>query len=175
MSLNRYYWHKRKNLKSFWFFLSLKTPALSNRMDEKLFEGNENKLAMLQREKQPNYGVFSGPYFPVFVLNTEIYAVNLRIQSEYEEIQTRKNSVFRYFHAVLYLSKESAKSMWLKNISMNLWPIFAGESQIVSLREKCPNTEFFLVCIFPYSVWIREEKDQKRLRIWTLFRQIVCI
>ena len=66
-------------------------------MDEKLFEGNENKLAMLQREKQPNYGVFSGPYFPVFVLNTEIYAVNLRIQSEYGEIQTRKNSVCRYF------------------------------------------------------------------------------
>ena len=80
-------------------------------MDEKLFEGNENKLAIIQCEKQPNCGVFSGPYFPVFVLNTEIYAVNLRIQSEYEEIQTRKNSVFRYFHAVLYLSKESAKSM----------------------------------------------------------------
>ena len=31
-------------------------------------------------------GVFSGLYFPVFGLNTEIYAVNLRIQS--------KNSVF---------------------------------------------------------------------------------
>ena len=33
-----------------------------------------------------------------------------------------------------------------------------------SLREKCPNTEFFLVRIFLYS-------DQKRLRIWTLFTQ----
>ena len=28
------------------------------------------------------YGVISGPCFPVFGLNTEIYGVNLRIQSE---------------------------------------------------------------------------------------------
>ena len=30
-----------------------------------------------------------------------------------------------------------------------------------SLREKCPNTEFFLVRIFLYSVWIQENTDQK--------------
>ena len=29
--------------------------------------------------KVSKYGVFSGPYFPVFGLNTEIYFVNLRI------------------------------------------------------------------------------------------------
>ena len=33
-----------------------------------------------------------------------------------------------------------------------------------TLSQKCPNTEFFLVRIFPYS-------DQKKLRIWTLFTQ----
>ena len=44
------------------------------------------------------YGVFSGPYFPVFGLNTEIYGVNLRIHSEYRKIRTRKNSVFKYFY-----------------------------------------------------------------------------
>ena len=43
------------------------------------------------------YGVFCGPYFPVFGLNTKIYFGNLRIQSEYRKIQTRKNSVFGYF------------------------------------------------------------------------------
>ena len=43
------------------------------------------------------YGVFCGPYFPAFGLNTKIYFVNLRIQSEYRKIQTRKNSVFGYF------------------------------------------------------------------------------
>ena len=32
---------------------------------------------------------------------------------------------------------------------------------LTSLREKCPNTEFFLVRIFPYSDWIRENTDQK--------------
>ena len=31
------------------------------------------------------YAVFSGPYFPVFGLNMEIYGVNIRIQSEYEK------------------------------------------------------------------------------------------
>ena len=30
-----------------------------------------------------------------------------------------------------------------------------------ALREKCPNTEFFLVRIFVYSYWIQEDTDQK--------------
>ena len=37
-----------------------------------------------------------------------------------------------------------------------------------SLREKCPNTWFFLVPISPYSDWIGENTDQKKLRIWPL-------
>ena len=54
----------------------------------------------------------------------------------------------------------------------------------ITLREKCPNMEFFLVRIVPHSVWIRrdtnylsvfspkrENKDQKKLRIWTHFTQ----
>ena len=43
------------------------------------------------------YGVFSGPYFPVFGLNTDIYKENFRIQSECRKIRTRNNSVFGYF------------------------------------------------------------------------------
>ena len=43
------------------------------------------------------YGVFSGPYFPVFEMNTEIYGVNLSIPSKYGKIRTRKNSVFGHF------------------------------------------------------------------------------
>ena len=34
-----------------------------------------------------------------------------------------------------------------------------------TLREKCPNTEVFLVRIFPYSDWIRENTDQNKLSI----------
>ena len=41
----------------------------------------------------------------------------------------------------------------------------------LSLREKCPNTEFFMVRIFLYSDWIQENTDQKKLRIWTIFRR----
>ena len=47
--------------------------------------------------KACKYGVFSGPYFPVCGLNTEIYGVNLRVQSEHRKRQTRKNSVFGHF------------------------------------------------------------------------------
>ena len=60
-----------------------------------------------------------------------------------------------------------------------------GMSPIISyipLLEKCPNTEFFPVRIFPHSDRIRrdncpysarmwENTDQKELRIWTLFTQ----
>ena len=41
--------------------------------------------------------VFSGPNFPVFGPNTEIYGVNLGVQSEYMKIRTRKNSLFGHF------------------------------------------------------------------------------
>ena len=44
-----------------------------------------------------------------------------------------------------------------------------------SLREKCPNAEFFLVPIlrskFPYSVQMQENTDKKKVRIWTLLTQ----
>ena len=47
--------------------------------------------------KVSKYGVISGPYFPVYGLNTEIYRVSLRIQSEYTKIKTRKSSIFGHF------------------------------------------------------------------------------
>ena len=47
--------------------------------------------------KVSKYGAISGLYFPVFGLNTEIYEVNLHIQSEYRKIRTRNNSVFEHF------------------------------------------------------------------------------
>ena len=47
--------------------------------------------------KVSKYGVFSGPYFPAFGLNTERYSVSLRIQSEYGKMRTRKSSVFEHF------------------------------------------------------------------------------
>ena len=62
------------------------------------------------------YGSFSGPCFPVLGLNTEIYRVNLCIQSEYRKIRTSKNSVFGHFsHSDILLKKFSFffKTKWL--------------------------------------------------------------
>ena len=47
--------------------------------------------------KVSKYGVFSGRYFPVFRLKTEIFFINLYIQSECRKIWTRKNSVSGHF------------------------------------------------------------------------------
>ena len=79
---------------------------------------------------------------------------------------------------------------WMK---FSFWKIRAYRNDIFSLinavqktktlNEKYPNTEFFLLRIFPHSDWIRrdtissysvrirENTDQKKLRIWTLFKQ----
>ena len=43
---------------------------------------------------------FAGPYFPAFGLNTEIYTVSLRIQSECGKIWTRKTLNTDIFHPV---------------------------------------------------------------------------
>ena len=53
--------------------------------------------------KASKYGVFSGPYFHVFGLNTEVFGVNLRIQSEYGKIPTEKTLYLDTFHAVILL------------------------------------------------------------------------
>ena len=50
--------------------------------------------------KVSKYGVFSGPYFPVFGLNREIYGVNLRIQSQYTgKYGPEKTPYLDAFHA----------------------------------------------------------------------------
>ena len=55
--------------------------------------------------KVSKYGVFSGPYFPVFGRNTEIYEVNLRIQSEYRKTRTTKNSIFGHFSRSVFIMR----------------------------------------------------------------------
>ena len=40
-----------------------------------------------------------------------------------------------------------------------------------TLRKNWPNTEFYLVRIFPYLDWTRKNTDQKILRVWTFFAQ----
>lgn len=47
--------------------------------------------------KMSKYRVFPAPHFPVYGLNTVIYAANFRIQSKYKKIWTRKNCAVGYF------------------------------------------------------------------------------
>ena len=58
-------------------------------------------LTIALREKCLNAKFFLVRIFVLFELNTDIYSVNLRIQSEYGKIRTRKDSVFGHFsHSV---------------------------------------------------------------------------
>ena len=50
--------------------------------------------------KMSKYEAFSGRYFPIFGLNTEICGVNLQVQLKYGKIRTRKKSVFEFFYTV---------------------------------------------------------------------------
>ena len=50
--------------------------------------------------KMSKYGICSGHYFPVFGLNTEIYEVNHRIQSEYRKYGPEKTRYLETFRAV---------------------------------------------------------------------------
>ena len=57
---------------------------------------------------------FSGPYFPAFDLNTEIYRVHCSIQSECGKIRTRKTPNMVTFHPLLstVFTKVSITNIW---------------------------------------------------------------
>ena len=57
---------------------------------------------------------FSGPYFPVFRLNTEIYSVNLRIHPKYRKMRIRRNSVFGHFSRSEFQTTNDKMSFGLK-------------------------------------------------------------
>ena len=100
-----------------WIKLRLKTAFISNFysivsppiISGRIFRGMGKRISVAKKSswhpdvdvyiarKVSKYGVISGPYFPAFGLNTEIYSFYLCIQSEYRKIQVRKTSVFGHF------------------------------------------------------------------------------
>ena len=60
-----------------------------------------------------------GPFFPVFELNTGIYGVNFRIQSEYYKIRARKNSAFEHFSNSVVSTKPKGKPPYSVRILEN--------------------------------------------------------
>ena len=65
---------------------------------------------------------FSGPYFPVFRLNTERHDVSLRIQSNCRTIRTKKTPNTDTFHAVFDLSQVQVK----QNLVFSVIEMHAG-------------------------------------------------
>ena len=67
-----------------------------------LLNASTNHKVLLKGTAQKvfKYGVYSGPYFPVFGLNTDMYSVNLRFQSEYRKYLPEKTPYLDTFHAV---------------------------------------------------------------------------
>ena len=86
------------------------------------------------------YGVFSGPYFSVLGLNREIYGVNLRIQLEYGNIRTRKNSVFGHFsRSAIKRTQFPLALAWLPYWIRIYWTNMSGWKilLIFNNRKKC--------------------------------------
>ena len=78
-----------KYLKSLYFDGPLAGVVMDTRS-----ESSAHQRMTLTARKVSKYGVFSGPYFPAFGLNTETYGENLHIKSRCGKIRTRKNSVW---------------------------------------------------------------------------------
>ena len=57
---------------------------------------------------------FSGPFFPLFGLNTEIYGVNHRIQFECREIRSTKIPNTDIFHLVELSEKKEGEAQGYK-------------------------------------------------------------
>ena len=87
--------------------------------------------------KVSKYGVFSGPYSDWI----RRFTVNLRIQSEYRKIQTRKNSVFGHF------------TQWLlPRLSYIYWLINFNVSIDKKLNAICI---FANLCYILFSLWFK--------------------
>ena len=87
------------------------------------------------------------------------------------EIVTSEYYFWRSIGSFLYQDCLKNQVLFDKAINQNNSPL----CHKLSLCEKCPNTEFFLVCIFWYLDWIRENMGQKKLRIGTIFKQYIYL
>ena len=104
--------------------------------------------------KLSKYGVFSGPYFSAFELNTERYGVFLHIQFECGKIRTIKNSVFDSFHNVSHdnhgpmiwstiSNQYGMASFWVKIL---MWPLLS-----LYHINKLPGNTFSSWVLFPFE------------------------
>ena len=88
----------------------------------------ESWLALL--EKCP-YSEFSGPYFPLFGLNTEWYFASLCIQTECGKIWTRKFQIRTYF-----MQCKNVSNVRKTRFSITLIMLFLISFQLACIQSK---------------------------------------
>ena len=84
--------------------------------------------------------------------------------------------IYKYIYIYTHTHTHTHQFMVLLRSSLEeitFFPVFKVfiTKVLYALCEKCPNTEYFLVHVFPYSVRMRKDTDQKKIRIWILFTQ----
>ena len=128
------------------------------------------------------YNIFiSGPYFPVFGLNTDIYGINLRIQSEHGKIRARKSSYLDTFHAVIpsiYDLCSGASFVFIKSTKKSQIHIFQVPSVstltnflVRTYRNMAPvSISFHLIVLkFDGAICSRFSKNYKVPCHWRLY------
>ena len=86
---NSDYMHSKQNT-GFQYHLKMSSEQVTSKQNKQWRKIGMNPLLFMTHIawKASKYGVISGPYFPVFAMNTEMYPVNLCIQSEYRKIRS---------------------------------------------------------------------------------------
>ena len=97
----------------------------------------DKKLAVFTAWKVSKYGVFLAVFSRIWteyrdLLNTEIYSVNLRIQSKYGKIKISKALYLDNFNAVIVLSVSMSYSLRLKEYIFD----FRGRKKQKHANEK---------------------------------------
>ena len=116
-------------------------------------------------------------FTPFYADNIYLFKVNNR--------NTKKRCKARYFYCWPWTNFTPFSSVYIADFEQINVSCLASKFQtyafsvfiqlLYSLREKCPNMEVLLVRIFPYSVRMRKNTDQKKLCIWTLFHAFVLV
>ena len=137
-----------------------------------------NSIKEIKLQK-PDFGTLEEQYVILFWYNpANIYLFKktiVRLEKVVKYLQSwSRSGVFivnfehSSFSIVSTVDFEQVHVSWVSisisfDKTVNSLKIFSGSKSFhqVTLREKYPNTEFFLIRVFLYSDWIQENMDQK--------------
>ena len=109
--------------------------------------------------KKSKYGIFSGPHFSVCGVNSEIYFVSLRIQSEYGKIWIRKNCIWTLFTQCspvnILMESIFVEKMWIIN-------------QFYFVSNEIATHIFFEACCILLTLWLMNDYKNFTKMAWWL-------